>query len=54
MIKLVDLLTESLFPFYEDDAIFDETDDSLLSVDYVFETPDSTYTVTFYSGEYNP
>lgn len=54
MIKLVDLLAESLFPFYEDDATFDETDNSLLSVDYVFETPDSTYTVSFYSGEYNP
>jgi hypothetical protein len=54
MIKLIDLLTESLFPFYENDATFDETDDSLLSVDYVFETPDNTYTVTFYSGEYNP
>jgi len=54
MSKLIDLLTESLFPFYEDDATFDETDDSLLSVDYVFETPDNTYTVTFYSGEYNP
>ena len=54
MIKLVDLLTESLFPFYEDGTTFDEIDDSLLAVDYVFETPDSSYTVTFYSGEYNP
>jgi len=54
MIKLIDLLTESLFPFHEDDATFDEMDDSLLAVDYVFETPDSSYTVSFYSGEYNP
>ena len=54
MIKLIDLLTESLFPFHEDDTTFDETDDSLLSVDYVFETPDSSYRVTFYSGEYSP
>ena len=54
MIKLADILAESLFPFYEDDTTFDEMDDSLLSVDYVFETPDSSYRVTFYSGEYNP
>ena len=53
MIKLIDLLTESLFPFHEDDVTFDEMDDSVLAVDYVFETPDNTYTVTFYSGEYN-
>lgn len=54
MIKLADLLTEALFPFYEDDTSFDENDDSLLAVDYVFDTPDNSYTVTFYSGEYNP
>jgi len=54
MIKLINLLTESLFPFHEDDATFDEMDDSLLAVDYIFETPDSSYTVSFYSGEYNP
>jgi hypothetical protein len=53
MIKLVDLLTESLFPFHEDDATYDEMDDSLLAVDYVFDTPDSSYKVSFYSGEYN-
>ena len=47
MIKLIDLLTESVFPFHEDDVIFDEMDDSVLAVDYVFETPDNTYTVTF-------
>ena len=52
MIKLIDLLTESIFPFHEDDITFDEMDDSILAVDYVFETPDNTYTVTFYSGEY--
>ena len=52
MIKLIDLLTESIFPFHEDDVTFDEMDDSILAVDYVFETPDNTYTVTFYSGEY--
>ena len=54
MIKLRDLLTESVFPFHEDDTTFDEMDDSLLAVDYVFETPDNTYTVSFYSGEYSP
>ena len=54
MIKLIDLLTVSLFPFHEDDVTFDEMDDSVLAVDYVFETPDNTYTVTFYSGEYGP
>ena len=54
MIKFADLLKESLFPFHEDDATFDEIDDSLLAVDYIFDTPESSYTVTFYSGEYNP
>ena len=54
MIKFADLLTESLFPFHEDGSTFDEMDDSLLAVDYVFETPDNSYTVSFYSGEYNP
>lgn len=53
MIKLIDLLTESLFPFYEDDTTYDEMDDSLLAVDYVFDTPDSSYTVSFYSGDYH-
>jgi len=54
MIKLAHILAESVFPFHEDDATFDEMDDSLLAVDYVFETPDNSYTVTFYSGEYSP
>lgn len=54
MIKLIPLLTESIFPYYENDTGFDESDDSLLYVEYIFKTPKTNYTVTFYSGEYRP
>lgn len=53
MIKLKDLLVEETFPSKQYDTEYDEMDDSLLSVDYTFTTPDNQYKVTFYSGEYN-
>lgn len=53
MIKLKDILTEEVFPFKQYDTEYDEMDDSLLSVDYTFTTPDNQYKVTFYSGEYS-
>jgi hypothetical protein len=55
MIKLAELLKEEIFPFKEHDIMYDEIDeDSILSVDYKFTTPDNQYTVSFYSGEYMP
>lgn len=55
MIKLAELLKEEIFPFKEHDITYDEMDeDSILSVDYKFTTPDNQYTVSFYSGEYMP
>jgi len=55
MIKLAELLKEEIFPFKEHDVMYDEMDeDSILSVDYKFTTPDNQYTVSFYSGEYMP
>jgi hypothetical protein len=55
MIKLAELLKEEIFPFKEHDIMYDEMDeDSILSVDYKFTTPDNQYTVSFYSGEYMP
>jgi len=57
MIKLVDILKEigeKSYPFQDIDQIYDEEDDSLLIVDYTFNTPKYPYKVTFYSGEYQP
>jgi hypothetical protein len=55
MIKLAELLKEEIFPFKEHDIMYDEMDeDSILSVDYKFTTPDNQYIVSFYSGEYMP
>lgn len=42
------------YPFREIDQSYDEDDDSLISVDYKFNTPKNQYKVTFYSGEYSP
>lgn len=58
MIKLIDLLENiqqnTIFPFQEYDKSYDENDNSLLSVDYIFNTPKNKYKVIFYSGEYSP
>jgi len=56
MIKLAELLKEEIFPFKEHDITYDEMedDDTILSVDYTFTTPDNQYKVSFYSGEYMP
>jgi len=53
MIKLKDLLVEEIFPSKQYDVEYDEMDDSLLAVEYIFTTPDNQYKVNFYSGEYN-
>ena len=57
MIKLLDILNEILeksYPFRDVDQTYDEEDNSLLAVDYTFNTPQSPYRVSFYSGEYQP
>ena len=57
MIKLIDILKEigeNSYQFEDTDQIYDESDDTLLAVDYTFNTSTSPYKVTFYSGEYKP
>jgi hypothetical protein len=57
MIKLIDILKEigeKSYPFRDIDQIYDEEDNSLLTVDYTFNTPKYPYKVTFYSGGYQP
>ena len=57
MIKLIDILKEigeESYPFKDIDQTYDEYDNSLLSVDYTFNTPSQPYKVSFYSGEYQP
>ena len=57
MIKLVNILKEigeKSYPFQDIDQTYSEEDDSLLAVDYTFNTPKYPYKVTFYSGEYQP
>lgn len=45
---------EETFPFQIKDKQFDEEDNSLISVDYTFDTPTKTYRVVLNSGEYGP
>ena len=57
MIKLINILKEigeKSYPFKDIDQTYSEEDDSLLAVDYTFNTPQSPYRVSFYSGEYKP
>ena len=43
-----------LYPFKVTDKTYDEEDNSLITTEYKFITPNNTYRVEFYSGEYNP
>ena len=58
MIKLTDILNEldqeTAYRFIEGGVQYDDTDGSLLAVDYNFNTPQNRYKVTLYSGEYLP
>jgi hypothetical protein len=57
MIKLIDILEEigeKSYPFREANQTYTEDDNTLLSVDYNFNTPKQQYKVSFYSGEYSP
>jgi hypothetical protein len=51
MIKLTDILKEIAYPFSEYDTIYDETDDSLIDVEYTFKTEINKYKVVFSSKE---
>ena len=56
--KLLDILNkiseEQTYPFYEDEPVYDEEDNSLVSVNYIFNTPNYPYQVLFNSMEYQP
>ena len=58
MIKLKDILheldQETAYSFKKGEVQYDDADDSLLAVDYNFNTPQNRYKVTLYSGEYLP
>jgi hypothetical protein len=57
MIKLIDILEEigeKSYPFRDANQTYTEDDNTLLSVDYNFNTPKQQYKVSFYSGEYSP
>ena len=45
---------DGTFSFFQTGKVHDEEDNSLISVEYTFETPDNKYRVEFYSGEYKP
>ena len=47
-------LNDGLYPFKVIDKTYDEGDNSLITVEYEFITPDNSYRVEFYSGEYSP
>ncbi len=57
--KNVDSLNEAtvndkFYPFKVTDRTYDEEDNSLITTEYKFTTPNNTYRVEFYSGEYSP
>ena len=58
MIKLTDILNEldqeTAYRFIEGGVQYDDTDGSLLAVDYNFNTPQNRYKTTFYSGNHLP
>ena len=47
MIKLIDILKESAYPFIEHDVLYDDEDNSLLVVEYTFKTKQNKYKVIF-------
>jgi hypothetical protein len=47
-------LNDGLYPFKVTDKTYDDEDDSLITVEYGFQTPNHKYRVNFYSGEYGP
>ena len=51
MIKLIGILKESSYPFLEYDIIYDEEDNSLITVEYNFKSKKNNYTVVLNSKE---
>mgnify|MGYP003348636801 FL=1 len=51
MIRLTDILKESAYPFSEYDSTYDEEDNSLLTVEYIFKTKKNKYKVYLSSME---
>jgi hypothetical protein len=47
-------ITTNTYPFEVTDRTYDDEDDSLISVSYELTTPNNSYKVEFYSGEYGP
>lgn len=58
VIKLCDIITElyqeTAYSFKKGEVQYDEIDESLLAVDYSFNTPQNKYKATLYSGEHLP
>jgi hypothetical protein len=46
--------TTNSYPFKVTDKTYDDEDNSLITVSYELTTPDNSYRVEFYSGEYSP
>ena len=42
------------YQFKASDEVYDDKDNSLITAEYKFSTPDNNYRVEFYSGEYSP
>lgn len=51
MIRLTDILKESAYPFSEYDSTYDEEDNSLITVEYIFKTKKNKYKVHLSSME---
>ena len=51
MIKLIDILKESVYPFLKYDITRDEDDNSIITVEYTFDTKENEYKVIFNSKE---
>ena len=51
MIKLINILKELAYPFSEHDTVYDDEDNSLIVVEYIFKTNQTQYRVIFDSKE---
>jgi hypothetical protein len=51
MIKLIDILKESFYPFSKYDVTRDEDDNSIITVEYTFDSKENEYKVVFNSKE---
>jgi len=51
VIKLIDILKESVYPFLKYDITRDEDDNSIITIEYTFDTKENEYKVIFNSKE---